>query len=120
MATTSPIRIDDDVYASAKAVGALMSRSASQQIAHWARIGRELEAAKDVSLPAVARVLMGRGDYDELNDYEQAVIRASWAERMAARLAELDLEKEFLADGEAFSELDENGLVVRRLSATAE
>lgn len=114
MATTSPVRIDDDVYASAKAVGALMSRSASQQIAHWARIGRELEAADDVSLPAVARVLRGRGDYDELNDYEQAVVRAGWGERMAARLAELDLEQEFIAAGEAFSELDDSGVAVRR------
>jgi len=100
MATPSPLRIDDDVYASAKSVGALVGRSASQQITHWARIGRELEAADEVSLRAVARVLSGRGDYDALNHYEQAVVRASWTERMAARLAELDLEQEFVAAGE--------------------
>ena len=37
MATTSPTRIDDDLFASAKAVGEVMSRSASQQVSHWAR-----------------------------------------------------------------------------------
>ncbi|MDQ1699618.1 MAG: hypothetical protein QOG34_1481 [Frankiaceae bacterium] len=65
-------------------------------------------------------MLLGRGDYDQLNDYEQAVVRASWAERMAARLADLNLEQEFLADGEAFSELDENGVAVRRVPAPPE
>jgi len=49
MATTSPTRVDDDLYASAKLVGEVMSRSAAQQLARWARIGRELEASGTVS-----------------------------------------------------------------------
>ncbi len=114
MATTSPMRVDDDLYASAKAAGAAMSRSASQQIAHWARIGRELEAARSVSARHVAEVLAGTVDYDELNAHEQAVVRAEWAERMAARRAGLDFAREFADNAEPYTELDETGHAVLR------
>lgn len=116
MATTSPTRIDDDLYASAKAAGAAMSRSASQQIAHWARIGRELEAARSVSVRDVAAVLAGDADYDELDAHGQAVVRAEWAERMSARRAALDFAREFRQAGEPYSELDEAARAVRRRS----
>ncbi len=56
MATTSPTRIDDDLYASAKLAGDVQSRSASQQLAHWARIGREIEASASVSHHQIAEV----------------------------------------------------------------
>ena len=114
MATTSPTRVDDELYASAKAVGAVMSRSAAQQLAHWARVGRELEASGSISARDIARVLAG-DDYDSLSAEDQAVVRAAWAERIAARLADLDLEAEFVAEGHAtVVELDEHGHVVER------
>jgi hypothetical protein len=114
LATTSPTRIDDDLYASAKLVGPLMSRSAAQQIAHWARIGREIEAADSVSHRMVADVLAARTDYDTLTAQEQAVVRAEWAERMDARREGLDLAREFADERRTYVELDEQGNVVRR------
>jgi len=114
MATTSPTRIDDELYASAKIVGPLMSRSAAQQIAHWARIGRELETADSVSHRDIADVLAARRHYDELNTQEQAVVRAEWAERMDARRDALDLAREFSDQGRSYVELDEDGQVVHR------
>lgn len=114
MASTSATRIDDDLYASAKVVGEAMSRSASQQIAHWARIGRELEAAGGVSARAVARVLAGRGDYDEVTAFEQAIVRAEWAEDMARRAGDLDFVQESSRAGQSYAELDEHGHAVRR------
>lgn len=41
-----PTRIEHDLYDGAKTVGSTMSRSAAQQINHWARIGREIEAVR--------------------------------------------------------------------------
>ena len=114
MATTSPTRIDDDLFASAKAVGEVMSRSASQQVSHWARIGRELEAAASVSQRAIAEVLAGEASYDRLTAEEQAVIRAEWSERIDTRIASLDLARLFAAEGRSFVELDDDGAVVRR------
>lgn len=117
MATTSPTRIDDELYASAKVVGSLMSRSAAQQIAHWARIGREIEAAGSMSPRAVAAVLAARRNYDELTAEEQAVVRAEWVERMDARREGLDLAQEFADEGRSYVELDDDGTVVRRMPA---
>ena len=114
MATTSPTRIDDELYASAKIVGPLMNRGAAQQIAHWARIGREIEASGEVSQREIAVVLAGRRDYDTLTTREQAVVRAEWKERMDARRAELDLAREFSDRGRSYVELDEHGRVARR------
>jgi len=114
MATTSPTRIDDDLFASAKAVGEVMSRSASQQVTHWARIGRELEAAASVSQRSVAGVLAGEQSYDHLTAEEQAVVRAEWSERIDARIASLDLARSLAAEGRSFVELDDDGRVVRR------
>lgn len=112
VATTSPARIDDDLYASAKAAGRAMSRSASQQIAHWARIGRELEAGRSVSLRAIGDVVAGDAGYDTLSPEEQAVVRAEWAERIEARIASLDLGTALAAEGRPYAELKEAGVVV--------
>lgn len=118
MATTSPTRIDDELYASAKVVGPMMSRSAAQQIAHWARIGREVEAADSISQRAIAEVLAGHRAYDALTAQEQAVVRAEWAERIEARRSVLDLAREFADEGRSYVELDDDGQVVHRRSAT--
>jgi acyl-CoA reductase-like NAD-dependent aldehyde dehydrogenase len=111
--TTTPTRIDDELYESAKVVASLMSRSAAQQLAHWARIGREIEAGASVSQRSIAAALAGRLPYDELTPHEQAVVRAEWAERMDARREDLDVAAEFAAAGKPYVGLDAQGRVVR-------
>lgn len=113
MATTSPTRVDDELYTSAKLVGGVMSRSAAQQIAHWARIGRELEASPTVAHRDIAEVLDGHRQYDELTVHEQAVVRAEWAERIAERRTDLNLAEKFDREGRSYVELDDDGNVVR-------
>lgn len=119
MASTSPTRIDTDVVESARHVAEIMNRSASQQISHWARIGREVEAAASTSPRAITNVLTGPGAYDDLGAEEQAVVRATWAEAISLRISELDLRRRFLAEGRSFAELDDDGHVVRRSPARA-
>lgn len=118
MAST-PTRIDDELYELAKLVGAVMSRSAAQQITHWARIGREIESAEGVSARAVAKVLAQRSSYDELSEKEQAIVRAEWAERIEERREALDIPAELADRGRSWVELDEEGRVVER-GVTAE
>ena len=114
MAGTAPTRIDEDVATAAKVTGELLNRSAAQQINHWARIGRELETSKTVSLHDIAQVLAGRTSYDALNVREQAIVRAEWTERMTVLREGLDLAAEFTAAGQGWVEADEAGLVVDR------
>jgi len=112
--SSTPTRIDDELFEHAKLVGSLMSRSAAQQIAHWAKIGRELESAGAVSTRAITEVLAQRSSYDALTDEEQAIVRAEWAERIEERRAALDLPSEFAAQGRSWVELDDAGEVVER------
>src|SRR5881394_1846291 len=61
---STPTRVDQSLFEAARAAGALYSRSAAQQLAHWARLGRELEASPSVTQDAIARVLAGQALYD--------------------------------------------------------
>ena len=119
MATTSPARINDDLYASAKLAGDALSRSASQQVVHWARIGREIEASGSISHKEIAEVLAGSRSYDLLSPKEQAVVRAEWSARMDVIRASLDLAQQFAAAGRTWVELDDDGNVVERGASPA-
>ncbi len=112
--SATPTRIESDLYESAKSVGALMSRSAAQQVNHWARIGRELESADGVSQREIAQVLAGAGSYDALSAREKAVVRAEWDERITAARLDLNFEDEFTAAGIGWVEADDDGAVVVR------
>ena len=74
--SSTPIRIDAELLDTAKLVGSQQSRSAAQQIAHWARVGQEVEASRSISAHAIAAVLAGRRAYDTLESEDQAVVRA--------------------------------------------
>ncbi|QWF20353.1 ParD-like family protein [Nocardioides sp. LMS-CY] len=112
MATTTPTRFDADLFASAQVAGARSHRSAAQQLAHWARLGRELEAAGGVTQRDIDRVLAGQLSYDELGDRDQAVVRTSWGEGIEDDLSTLDLRSRFEAQGRRrWSEADADGTV---------
>lgn len=115
MPLSIPIRIDDGIYASAKAAAPAMDRSAAQQVSHWARIGREMERSRGIPHSEIAAVLNGETHYDDLDDSRaQAIVRAVWAEEMKQWRETLDLEAEFIAKGLPYAELDESGEVVVR------
>ena len=114
MSSTMPTRVDQDLFEAARTAGALYSRSAAQQIVHWARLGRELEAAPSVTQDAIARVLGGQAPYDELPEPAQAAVRVEWDNRVAATLAELDFGERLRAAGKPWAEADEEGNLVMR------
>lgn len=109
-----PIRVDGELFDAAKSVGAVANRSAGQQLAYWARIGRELESSPGTSLRDIHRVLAGNASYDELGERNQAVVRAIWDEQMEARRAHLDLAAEFTRAGRSWTEADESGRAIVR------
>lgn len=106
---SQPTRLPADVYESAVAASLVTSRTVPQQIAHWARIGRELEMSPRVNHRAISQVLAGTGSYDSLGEQEQAIVREEWVSRMAARRDELDYAAQYDAAGESYSEVDEDG-----------
>lgn len=112
--SSQPTRLPADVYESASVAARVTSRTVPQQVAHWARIGRELEMSPQVNHRQIARVLAGADSYDALSEQEQAIVREEWADRIAAQRAALDYAEQFSAAGESYSELDENGNLVIR------
>jgi hypothetical protein len=115
---TMPTRIDQALFEAAKAAGELHSRSAAQQLDHWARVGRELEASPAVTHDEIARVLAGQASYDTLSDRAQAFVRADWNEQMAQRIDALSLEGQLRATGQPWVEADADGNVVVREPGT--
>lgn len=112
---TMPTRVDGELFAASKVAGDIQSRSAAQQLDHWARIGRELEESPTVTLDAINRVLTGQAPYDGLPDEAQAVVRVSWNEQISARIAGLDFEGRLREAGRPWAEADAEGnAVVRR------
>ncbi len=116
---TAPTRIDEDVFAAAKVAAVASSRSATQQVNHWARIGRALEASGTIRARDIANVLSGKASYDDLNAHEQAVVRADWDEQMDAAREHLDLAAEFVGEGAAWVEASSKGTPVTRKSVPA-
>lgn len=113
----TPTRIDQDVLDAAKVVAESMSRSQVAQVNHWARMGRELELSKQLRVADVRDVLAGAVSYDSLGAREQAVVRTEWAERIEALRLGQNFEKEFVAAGKSWSELDDDGKVVTRTAS---
>ena len=119
MGATIPTRVDLDLFEAAKTAGDAMSRSAAQQLTHWARLGRELEASASVRLRDIQRVLAGAMPYDGLAEPDQAVVRATWEERIAERRETLDLSAEFARSGQPWAELDDHGQVIDQRPAAS-
>jgi hypothetical protein len=113
-AANSPMRLDPELAASARSTAKSMSRSLSQQIAHWARIGRELERSPGVTVTSVQAVLEGKGGFDDLNTQEQAIVRAAWGERIESVRKGLRLDRVLAEKGREVVELDAKGAVTVR------
>lgn len=114
MPSTMPLRVGDDLLASAKLAADAAGRSAAQQIGYWAKLGRELERSGSVSVREVAEVLAGARSYDDLDPKAQATVRAEWDARIEARRAALNLAERFAAEGRSWVEAGPSGTTVRR------
>lgn len=111
---TMPTRIDGELFGAAKVAGEVQSRSAAQQLDHWARIGRELEASPMITHGAINNVLTGQALYDGLPDEAQAVVRVAWEEQISAKIAGLDFEDVLQESGRSWAEADAQGNTVVR------
>lgn len=108
---TGVVRVDETLIAAATEDGKLLGRSTASQLAHWARLGRAIEAA-GISTASVRTVLGGEVAFDDLSVEDQATVAAAWSIRMAEMTADLDMAAEHTAAGTPYSELDDDGNVV--------
>ena len=78
-ATDRVTRFAADLLDSAAAEGARQSRSAKQQLDHWARVGREVSSQHTAARRRVEAALTGDLELRELSDEEGVVLNAEIA-----------------------------------------
>jgi len=106
-------RIAADLMDSAAAEGARQSRSAKQQLDHWARVGRAVTSQHSVARRKVEAALEGEVPVRELTAEEGVVFNAEISAAIQERLAVADYGAVLAARGITTVALDDDGEIVQ-------
>lgn len=106
-------RIAADLMDSAAAEGARQSRSAKQQLDHWARVGRALSGQHSAARRKVEAALAGDIALGELSTEEGAVFNAEIAAAVDESLTGADYGATLAGRGITVVALDESGDIVQ-------
>jgi hypothetical protein len=107
-----PTRIASDLLDSATVEGARQSRSAKQQLDHWARVGRAVCAQHGAARMRVEAAFAGTLPLSELSGEEAVVFNAEVQARVEENLRSMDLGAVLNARGITTVSLNENGELV--------
>lgn len=105
-------RFDAELVEAAAAEGVRQSRSARQQLAHWARVGRAVSSVGSSQRARVEAALAGRLPMNTLTGEETVVVNAEIAAGIEERLAQVDFGDELAAEGITTVALDTDGNLV--------
>lgn len=105
-------RFAADLVDSAAAEGARQSRSAKQQLDHWARVGRAVSSHHTAARRRVEAALAGDVELSELTLEEGVVFNAEVAAAIEESLADADYGAELARRGITTVALDEAGEIV--------
>lgn len=104
-----PTRIAPDVYAAAQQAAVRESRSAAEQVNHWARIGQSLALHRSASRRRIEAVLAGTLPMSALRPDEREVVNAELDAAITSRAQSTPLGK---AAGGTTVALDDEGRLV--------
>lgn len=105
-------RFSEELVDAAAAEGARQSRSATQQLDHWVRVGRAVSSVATAQRMRVEAALAGRLPMTELSDHEKVVVNAEIAAAIEERLEATDFGAELAAEGVTTVALDDEGHLV--------
>jgi hypothetical protein len=106
-------RVAADLMDSAAAEGARQSRSAKQQLDHWARVGRTVSAHHSAARRRVEAALQGTLALKDLRPEERLVTNAEVDAVVAERVGTVDYGDVLGAEGVVTVALDDEGRLVR-------
>jgi hypothetical protein len=106
-------RVAADLMDSAAAEGSRQSRSAKQQLDHWARVGRAVSGQQTAARRKVEAALSGELPLGELDAAEGAVFNAEITAALEESLAGSDYGAVLAARGVTTVALDEDGRLVQ-------
>ena len=105
-------RVSADLVESATAEGARQSRSAKQQLDHWARVGRAVSSRHSAARAKVEAALAGELELAELSAEEGAVFNAEISAAIQESLAGADYGQVLAGRGITTVALNEDGQIV--------
>lgn len=105
-------RVAADLMDSASVEGARQSRSAKQQLDHWARVGRAVSSHQTASRRRVEAAMGGDLDLDELSPEEGVVFNAEISAAIQESLADTDYGDLLSARGITMVALNDVGEIV--------
>jgi hypothetical protein len=112
-------RVAADLMESAAIEGARQSRSAKQQLEHWARVGRALSSRQSAAGRRVEAALTGELELRDLSAEEGALFNAEIAVAVEEDLAESNYGETLAERGVPSVFLDENGQIVEHRPETS-
>lgn len=105
-------RVAADLMDSATAEGARQSRSAKQQLDHWARVGRAVSSHQSASRRRIEAAMAGDLELDELTPEEGVVFNAEISAAIEEGLARTDYGDVLAGRGITMVALDDDGELV--------
>lgn len=108
-------RFAADLVDAAAAEGARQSRSAKQQLDHWARVGRAVTGYETAARRRVEAALAGQLPTTELSVEEGAAVNAEVSAAIEENLAATHYGRVLAAEGVVTVALDDNGCLVEYL-----
>ncbi len=112
MAADRPTRFAADLLDAAAIEGARQSRSAKQQLDHWARVGRSVTLAGSASRRRIDAVMAGTLPRTALRPEERAVVDAELEVAVTVRAGATDFGDVLAARGVTTVALDDAGALV--------
>lgn len=107
-----PTRVAADLFDSAAAEGRRQSRSAKQQLDHWARVGRAVSAQQTAPRRRVEAALAGTLALADLSPEEGVVFSAEITAAIEENLAQADYGATLASRGIATVAVDDDGRLI--------
>jgi len=108
----SALKLSDDLVSSARNEGKVASRSATQQVEHWARVGRMVERAGALDSRRLRAALRADLDLDELSARERLVVLGELEALVFRGDGDQELRDQLLRSAVPRSGLDERGRLI--------
>jgi hypothetical protein len=112
MATDTPTRVATDLVESAAAEGRRESRSAKQQLDHWARVGRAVSMRQTAARRRIEAVLSGELPLSAVGADERVVATAEQDVRIQERAQVANFGAYLAEEGVTTVALDDKGNLV--------
>lgn len=111
-AKTTPTRIDTELLDAAREAGEQESRSATQQVAHWARLGRAVSSRHTNQRRRVEAALEGTLPLSQLSAEEREVVNAEHSVAIREQAQVMSFGARLAAEGVTTVALDDGGRLV--------